>query len=72
LAAWGIFRNEVNPVARSNVCPEIDAPAIPSLYAFSCTVPGETRAARRFVAAGNGEAREGGLTYEGRVIRRAD
>ena len=25
LAAWGIFRQEVNPVARSNVCPEIDA-----------------------------------------------
>src|SRR3954470_18434050 len=23
LATWGIFRNEVNPVARSNVCPEI-------------------------------------------------
>ena len=25
LAAWGIFRGEVNPVARSNVCPEIAA-----------------------------------------------
>jgi hypothetical protein len=29
LAAWGIFRDEVNPVARSNVCPEIDPPATP-------------------------------------------
>jgi hypothetical protein len=64
LAAWGIFRNEVNPVARSNVCPEIDPPATPSFYAFSYTVPGENRAARSFVAAGSGEAREGGLTYE--------
>ena len=27
LAAWGIFRAEVNPVARSNVCPEIEPPA---------------------------------------------
>ena len=72
LAAWGIFRNEVNPVARSNVCPEIDPPATPSFYAFSYTVPGETRAARSFVAAGSGEAREGGLTYEGRIIRRGD
>ena len=35
LAAWGIFREEVNPVARSNVCPEIDPPATPSFYAFS-------------------------------------
>jgi hypothetical protein len=26
LAAWGIFRDEFNPVARSNVCPEIDPP----------------------------------------------
>ena len=45
LAAWGIFRNEVNSVARSNVCPEIDPPATPSFYAFSYTVPGENRAA---------------------------
>jgi hypothetical protein len=72
LAAWGIFSNEVNPVARSNVCPEIDPPATPSFYAFSYTVPGENRAARSFVAAGSGEAREGGLTYEGGIIRRAD
>src|SRR5246127_3375912 len=28
LAAWGIFREEVNPVARSNVCLEIDMPAM--------------------------------------------
>ena len=26
LAAWGIFHDEVNPVARSNVCPEIGGP----------------------------------------------
>ena len=30
LAAWGIFRDEVNPVARANVCPEIDPPAAPA------------------------------------------
>jgi hypothetical protein len=42
LAAWGIFRDEVNPVARSNVCPEIDPPATPSFYAFSYTAPSET------------------------------
>jgi hypothetical protein len=65
LAAWGIFREEVNPVARSNVCPEIDPPTTPSFYAFSYTVPSESRAARSFVAAGNGEEREGGPSYEG-------
>src|SRR5437867_7557174 len=72
LAAWGIFRDEVNPVARSNVCPEIDPPTTPSFYAFSYTVPSESRAARSFVAAGSGEAREGGPSYEGRIIRRGD
>ena len=72
LAAWGIFREEVNPVARSNVCPEIDPPTTPSFYAFSYTVPSENRTARSFVAAGSGEAREGGPSYEGRIIRPGD
>ena len=72
MAAWGIFRDEVNPVARSNVCPEIDPPATPSFYAFSYTVPSANSAARSFVAAGSGEAREGGPSYEGRIIRRGD
>jgi hypothetical protein len=34
LESWGIFRDDINPVARSNVCPEIGPPATPSLYAF--------------------------------------
>src|SRR5690349_1077226 len=59
LAAWGIFRDEVNPVARSNVCPEIDPPTTPSFYAFRYTVPSESRTTRSFVAAGSGEARKG-------------
>ena len=65
LAAWGIFRDEVNPVARSNVCPEIDPPTTPSFYAFSYTVPSANSAARCFVAAGRGEAREGGPAMKG-------
>jgi len=65
LAAWGIFRDEVNPVARSNVCPEIDPPTTPSFYAFSYTVPSANSAARSFVAAGSGEAREGGPAMKG-------
>ena len=72
LAAWGIFHDEINPVARSNVCPEIDPPDTPSFYAFCYTVPDADRTARSFVAAGSGEAREGGPSYEGRIIRRGD
>ena len=28
LARWGVFDGKTNPVARSNVCPEIDPPAV--------------------------------------------
>jgi len=69
LAAWGIFRDEVNPVARSNVCPEIDPPASPSFYAFSYTMPGEGGG---FVAAGSGEAIEGPGSYAERIVRLGD
>src|SRR5262245_52195821 len=33
-AEWGIFDGTTNPVARSNVCPELAPPAEPSMYAF--------------------------------------
>src|SRR5205814_3024553 len=67
LAAWGIFRDEVNPVARSNVCPEVAPPAAPVFYAFSYTLSAEDRAAPGgFVIAGSGEAREGGASYADR------
>ena len=39
LARWGLVRDGLNPVARSNVCPAFDAPAEPSFHAFSFTVP---------------------------------
>ncbi|MGE5269166.1 MAG: hypothetical protein ACM3JG_05780 [Thiohalocapsa sp.] len=70
LAAWGIFRDEVNPVARSNVCPEIDPPNEPSFYAFSYTVAGDGSG---FVAAGSGEARgEMAGSYADRIVRLGD
>jgi hypothetical protein len=68
LAAWGIFHDEVNPVARSNVCPEIDPPSEPSFYAFSYTVPGQGG----FVVAGSGEAGGSGGPYGGRIVRLGD
>jgi hypothetical protein len=50
----------LNPVARTNVAPEIAAPSEPVVYAFSYTVP--ARGARRsFVVAGSGELPEGSL-----------
>ncbi|MGH7111662.1 MAG: 2-amino-5-chloromuconate deaminase CnbZ [Stellaceae bacterium] len=69
LAAWGIFRDEINPVARTNVCPDIEPPAAPSFHAFSYTVPG---GGGGFVVAGSGEARGGGGGYDERIVRLGD
>jgi hypothetical protein len=69
LASWGIFRDEVNPVARSNVCPPVAPPATPSFYAFSYTVPEDGGG---FVVAGSGEARDGAGGYTERIVRLGD
>ena len=68
LARWGIYDGTTNPVARSNVCPELAPPSEPCLYAFSFTAPSQ-RSGPTFVVAGSGEAREGGATYRERTIR---
>jgi hypothetical protein len=75
LAEWDIFDGTTNPVARSNVCPEIDPPAEPSFYAFSFTRP--SQAATRgttpsFVIAGGAEARGGPGSYPERIVRYRD
>ena len=69
LERWGVFRDDENPVARSNVCPEIDGPSEPSFHAFSYTVPAEKGHAPSFVIAGSAESPEGGATYKERIIR---
>ena len=71
LAEWGIYDGTTNPVARSNVCPEIDPPAEPSFYAFSFTRPGQTTSPS-FVIAGSAEAREGAGSYAERIVRYRD
>jgi hypothetical protein len=72
LERWGLYRADRNPVARSNVCPEVAPPAVPSLYAFSYTVPARPGARGTFVVAGSGEAPEGKGSYLERCIRRGD
>jgi hypothetical protein len=71
LGEWGLYDGKTNPVARSNVCPEIDPPTEPSFYAFSFTHPGQS-ASPSFVISGSGEAREGGATYSERTVRYRD
>ena len=70
-AEWGIYDGKTNPVARSNVCPEIDPPAEPSFYAFSFTRPSQSTTPS-FVIAGSGESLEGGATYAERTVRYRD
>ena len=71
LAEWKIFDGTTNPVARSNVCPEIDPPGEPSFYAFSFTRPSQG-AAPSFVIAGGAEARGGAGSYPERIVRYRD
>ncbi len=69
LARWGIYRDEINPVARTNVCPEYDKPARPSLYAFSYTVPAPDAKRGSFIIAGGGELRGGAGSLRERIVR---
>ena len=70
LVDWGIFDGvgTDNPVARSNVCPEMDPPSEPSFYAFSLTRP-RLGAGPSFVIAGGAESREGPGSYPERIVR---
>jgi hypothetical protein len=71
----GLLTAGVNPVARSNVCPE-PAPSLPRLtepcfHAFCYTVP-DAGAAPGFVIAGSGESVEGRDSYAAHTIAPGD
>ena len=70
LESWQIFQNGLNPVARTNVAPEVGPPSEPCLYGFSYTIPAPD-APRSFVVAGAGELPEGTLDPHD-VIRRGE
>ena len=70
LRQWGLLNGDANPVARNNVCPEVDPPTEPSFYAFSFTIESpHTRPT--FVIAGSGEVAEGlPESYADRAVRK--
>jgi hypothetical protein len=72
LERWGLWRDGDNPVARTNVCPVHDVPAVPSMYAFSYTVPAKEAKRRTFIIAGGGEAQEGRASYRETIVRLGD
>jgi len=71
LEAWGLYKDEENPVARSNVCPEVNPPGEPGFHAFSYTVPVESQRSS-FIISGAAEAAEGPGPYRDRIIRLGD
>src|SRR5205085_1392788 len=71
LRNWSVMQGDTNPVARSNVCPEIDPPAKPSFHAFCFTVVARG-ATPSFVVAGSGEAVEGKGNYRDHMVRRGE
>jgi hypothetical protein len=71
LREWGLFDGQTNPVARSNVCPEMHKPQAPSFHAFAFTVAAAD-AAPSFCVAGSGECPEGKGNYRDHIVRRGD
>lgn len=68
LRRWGVMERDANPVARSNVCPEIGPPPEPSFHAFCYTVAANGPVPT-FVVAGSGEAVEGKGNYRDHTVR---
>jgi hypothetical protein len=73
LARWGVYEpaTKANPVARSNVCPEIAPPSEPSFHAFYFTAVA-AGAPPSFVVSGSGEAPEGKGRYGDFIVRRGE
>ena len=68
LERWGVMHDDKNPVARSNVFPELHKPAEPSFHAF-CFARPVAGATGSFVISGSGEAEEGFASYRERIVR---
>ena len=68
LIDWDLIVDGINPIARTNIAPEVGPPEEPCLYAFSYTIPcKEAQNPNTFVVAGAGELAEGSMSPEGIV-----
>jgi len=70
LKGWELLQDGLNPIARTNVAPEIGPPDEPALFGFSYTVV-SANARASFVVAGAGELPEGSLDPHD-VVRRGE
>lgn len=71
LRDWGIVTADVNPVARSNVCPVLDPPREPVMFACCYTVPA-LHGRPSAVVAGSGEVPEGLASYTEHIVAPGD
>lgn len=60
LEKWDLHVDGMNPIARTNVAPAVNAPSEPAVYGFSYTVESNIKR-KTFVVAGAGELPEGVL-----------
>jgi hypothetical protein len=78
LGQWGIYQAEskecsfINPVARTNVCPEYFGPTEVAMYSFAYTVPTSSDSPGGFILSGGGDARSGSEPYRERTIAYGD
>lgn len=72
LERWGLFRDDANPVARCNLCPDLDKPAGPSFYAFCYTVPAAGRALRHSFATSGAAECPDRPNYRDNIVRRGE
>ena len=82
LEDWGIYLPErksvdgtmlaaINPVARTNVCPQYFKPDSVAMFAFTYTLPADS-GMRSFMLSGGGEARKGSESYRERIAAFGD
>ncbi|MDO8300555.1 hypothetical protein [Lacisediminimonas sp.] len=78
LESWGVYlpagatqSAAINPVARTNVCPEYNKPSEMAMFSFAYTVP-TTSSIRSFIVSGGGEARKGPQPYSERIVAYGD
>ena len=78
LEQWGIYQAEsqsgsfINPVGRTNVCPEYFGPTEVGMYSFAYTVPVSADSPASFILSGGGDARSGPEPYRERIIAYGD
>ena len=71
LERWGLYKDGVNPVARTNVCPMYDKPGESRMFAFTYTVASKLERTT-FQLSGSADARTGNEPARERVIAWGD